>query len=955
MAKELFVGVMIGGALAGTFTAATAGAKTTLKQLGTVADELKNKHGRMGDAMARALAHPLRDVGALRREYDRLGQTLDQVRLKQERLAARMATGQALKDARANTWGQMKETGAAAVAFGALIVKSVGAAASFQDQMRDISITGDFSNAQEAALGQTVRDAALKWNQAQAEIGRGMQVLVAGGISDAKALEGYAPVMAKAATATRASMDDLGSVVIALRDNLKVGEAGFEGALNMLSYAGKRGQFEIRDMAKWLPSLSPTFQALGVTGKEAVAEIGAALQIARKGAGSNDEAANNFRNFLQKITAPDTLKDFEKAGIDLKESMLNLRAKGFTPVQSMLEVITQYMSSKGPAAAGDLQRALAIKDDAERETALARLSEAYKLGELFQDMQAMNFIKPALANMAEMKDIKQGAMGAGDKDLLGADFQKRMGSATEQFKAFKINLLDIGITVGDALLPPINDVLQTVKPMVSAFGAWAKEHPGLIRGVVGLVAGMLAVKLGVLGVAWGFNFLVASPLNAVKTGFTLVSAKWTLLQAAWQAGRFAPLIAGFTKAGGLAMAFGRILGVALAAGVRVAGQAVLWLGRALLMNPIGLAVTVIAGAAYLVWKYWEPIKGFFAWLWSSVDNAFKRFQVLNYVFPLIGATRLIVQNWGRIKGFFAQLWGEVRAAFSGGLGGIARLILNWSPLGLFYKAFAGVLKWFGVSLPRNFTDFGGMLIDGLVGGIKAKLGGARDSIVQFGNSIKGWFTSTLGIKSPSRVFMSFGGNIAEGAAIGIDRGAARAALAVAGMAMAASQAWAVPALPPPRLAMPNQGMELPASLFSVPELRMPVPRLGLPELQTPPPIRVPLQRQDMPIAERQAGAGGADRLPAPEPKPLSARAATALSSASDAPPQNQEARRTGSPAMRPAGNQGGITIHFNPSITVQGSAGAEVKGAVMEATQLSLTELERMIRRVVAQQQRRDN
>lgn len=778
MAKELFVGVMIGGALASTFMAATAGAKTTLKQLGSVAEQLSAKHGRLGDAMARAMAHPTRSVGLLRREYDRLGQTLDQVRIKQDRLAARMAAGQALKDARGDLWGKMKETGAAGVAFGAPIVKSVGVAANFQDQMRDIAITGEFSNAQEAGLGQTVRDAALKWNQAQAEIGRGMQVLVAGGIQDAQALQAYAPVMAKAATATRASMDDLGSVVIALRDNLKVGEAGFEGALNMLSYAGKRGQFEIRDMAKWLPSLSPTFQALGVTGKEAVAEIGAALQIARKGAGSNDEAANNFRNFLQKVTSPDTLKDFQKAGIDLKESMLNLRAKGFTPVQSMLEIITLYMSTKGPAAAGDLQRTLAIKDDAERQAALQRLSEAYKLGELFQDMQAMNFIKPAIANMAEMKDIKQGALGAGDKDLIGTDFQKRMGSATEQFKAFKINLLDIGITVGDALLPPINDVLQTVKPMVAGFGAWAKEHPGLIRGVVGLVGGMLAIKLGALGVAWGFNFLVASPFNAVRTGITLISSKWTLLQAAWQLGRFAPIVSGFTRIGGVAMTVGRVVGGVLASGVRVAGQAVFWLGRALLLNPIGLAVTAIGIAAFLVWKHWDKVK----------------------VVLLSG--------------------------------------LSW-------------LK----GLKDRFFSAGTELINGLVGGITSKLSAARDSIVGVGRGIKEWFASTLGIKSPSRVFMGFGDNIAEGAALGIQRSgplASRAAAALAGATAAAAQG---------------------------------------------------------------GGAGGG---------------------------------RLGAGAAA-----GGLVVHYSPTITVQG--GGDVKGAVTEAAQLSLAELERMIRRIVGQQERRAN
>ena len=264
------------------------------------------------------------------------------------------------------------------------------------------------------------------------------------------------------------------------------------------------------------------------------------------------------------------------------------------------------------------------------------------------------------------------------------------------------------------------------------------------------------------------------------------------------------------------MMLGRVLAGGLATGVRIAGQAMLWLGRALLMNPIGLAITGIALAAYLIYRNWKPIKAFFLGLWS-----------------------------------------EVRAAFAGGIGGVVRLILNWSPLGLFYRAFAGVMKYFGVDMPKSFADFGSMLIDGLVGGIKAKLTAARDSIVSFGNSIKGWFTSTLGIKSPSRVFMGFGDNIAEGAAIGIQRTGPLASRAAAAMANATATA-----------------------------------------------------------AQGGGGRGG---------------------------------RAAGGTAAAGAG----MVIHFSPSITVQG--GGDVKGAVMEAAQLSMAELERLIRRLMDQQQRRSN
>ena len=673
MANELLLGVKIGAALAGSFQAAFTTAKGTLGQLGQAADLLKARHERMGNAMALALAHPMRNVGALRSQYERLGATIERVTARQTALAASLARGEALKQQRADLRGSVMETAGTAVAMGAPVVQSVRLAAGHEDRMRDIAITGDFSAKEEAQVGAAVRESALKWNQTQAEVAQGVSVLVAGGIQSAKELANYAPLMAKMATATRSSMDNLGSVALALKDNLGITAAGFDGAMNMLAYAGKRGQFEIRDMAKWVPSIAPSFQSLGVTGKEAVAEIGAALQIARKGAGSNDEAANNFRNFLQKITAPDTIKDFAKAGIDLKGSMMNLRSQGLTPVQAMLGTVTAYMQSKGPAAAGELQKALAVKDDKEREVALQRLAEAYKLGDLFQDMQAMAFIRPALANMDEMRSIKQGAVGAANKGVIDKDYEKRVQTASEQFKDFKVEMMDLGITVGEALLPPLVEVLQSVRPVVSAFAGWAKENPGLVKGVIGLVGGLLLGKMALLGLAYGFNLLL-SPFTWVRSGILAIGARWTMLQALWQAGRFAPVVAGLKAVGGgiatvarFALLFGKGLAMTFIGPLKLAGQALLWLGRAMLMNPIGLAITAVGVAAYLVWKHWATIKAAFMSAWGWLKGLKNQFftagsELINGLVAgvsskLTAARDTVVALGSSIKGWFKSALG----------------------------------------------------------------------------------------------------------------------------------------------------------------------------------------------------------------------------------------------------------------------------------------------------------
>ncbi|QIH08916.1 MULTISPECIES: phage tail tape measure protein [unclassified Pseudomonas] len=789
MANEVLVGLRIGAAVSGSLSAAFGSAKSTVQQLGRATDGLTAKQKLIGTELAASIARGGSGIERMRRQYDQVGRVIEQLKVKQDGLNASIARGATLKNQRSELRGQAMETLGTAAVVGAPIVQSMRTAIEFQDQTNDISITGGFDKAQEKGLGDVMRGAALKWNQTQTEVANGTAVLIAGGISNVKELEAYAPVMAKSATATRASMDDLGSVAIALNDNLGIGAAGLERSMNMLAFAGKSGQFELANMAKWLPQLTPQFAALGITGERAVAEIGASLQIARRGAGTNDEAANNFKNFLSKLSAPETIKAFEKAGIDLKRSMKNLVREGLSPAEAMINILTKHLGTKGPAAANAYSKALDIKDQKERETALTRLDEAYKLGELFADQQVLSFVRPALANQKDLTGIKQGSKDAADKGVLDQDWARRMESPKEQLKELRNNLSDIGISIGNALLPAIVEVSRAVVPLMQSFSTWAGENPALIKGIVSLVGGLLLTKLAFIGVAYGAN-LVISPFVAVGTTIRTVSAKWTLLRGLWQMGKFTPLITGLSRVGsglatvarysglflrGVGMALGapltmiargalglgKVLGGTLLFGLKLAGQAVLWLGRALMMNPIGLAITGIALAAYLIYRYWEPIKT-----------------------------------------FFSGLWAEVKEGFNGGLTGIIGLLINFSPIGWFYRAFAAVMDYFGIELPGKFTEFGSMLITGLVNGITNMAGSLKDSVIGVGSSVKGWFTETLGIQSPSRVFMGYGANISEGAAIGISSQAGLVRNAALGMAAQSK----VDLLPPDPVAVSRASM-----------------------------------------------------------------------------------------------------------------------------------------------------
>jgi hypothetical protein len=114
---------------------------------------------------------------------------------------------------------------------------------------------------------------------------------------------------------------------------------------------------------------------------------------------------------------------------------------------------------------------------------------------------------------------------------------------------------------------------------------------------------------------------------------------------------------------------------------------------------------------------------------------------------------------------------------------------------------------------------GSDLIMGLLQGVTGKLGEAKEKIVGLGKDIKGWFSSTLGISSPSKVFHKLGGFLDEGLALGIQGGIGRVTSAV-GMLSRAS----IPnvgdmvrkAVPTPRL--PDFGGALRQALPAMPKL-----------------------------------------------------------------------------------------------------------------------------------------
>ncbi|QLO03822.1 phage tail tape measure protein [Citrobacter freundii] len=847
MASEFSVGVIIGGIVGSSFRSAVSGTRRALDSLGDTSRRLQERQNALTRATERYGQLGSSRMQRLNSDLLRVSRTMEQIERQQRRLSAVSATSDALKSNRMALYGQGAETYGIARTLGAPVMASVKQYSSFESQLRDISVTGDLDSRQEQAIGTAIRRASLQVNQLQESLLGGVGQLVADGMNPQQAAT-FAGMLGKAATATKADMTDLAKMTYAFSDALKITDAKeLEQAFGIAATGAKLGSFELKDMAKALPGMAKAFAARGIYGKDAITQIVASLEVG-KGSGSAEEAVTNMSNWLAAMGRGDTTQKYAKAGVDYQGSMQNYVAQGLSQYEASLMIANRFIDGKGKAFVQQW-KAAGSRGDQEGQQ---KLMESFGLAEVFTDIQTVNHLLSMRQGWDKYQSNKQEMNTPSAMATLDKDAAKQNDTLEGRWRRTLIGFNDSAISIGESLRPALIQLGETFIPIMNSVGKWIAANPQLVSGTIQVIGALLAFKMATIGLKLGLNLLISPFVNVWKNA-VLLRANWLRLSLALgEGGKLRWLVTGFSTVAKGAGTLARVLGGGLVRGLMLAGRAVLFIGRALLMNPIGLIITGVAMAAYLIYRYWGPISAFFKRMWAQVTSAFSN------------AWSGIKSAWNGVSGWFTGLWGNVKAAFNGGIIGVSKLIVNWSPLGLFYKAFAGVMSWFGVDMPKNFTDFGANLISGLVSGIGNKLSAAKDTIVNFGNSISGWFKETLGIHSPSRVFMGFGDNIGQGAAIGLQRTTPLAALA--GQRLATEMTPDVPRIPSP---------EIMAAGYS---------------------------------GRGAAAAGG--------------------------------------------GTTGGIQVSFNPQFYLNGKEAAAPAG-LTGALNMSLHELEKMLERLLAQQQRR--
>ncbi|EOK6173622.1 phage tail tape measure protein, partial [Escherichia coli] len=315
------------------------------------------------------------------------------------------------------------------------------------------------------------------------------------------------------------------------------------------------------------------------------------------------------------------------------------------------------------------------------------LLDLYKATQKYGQVDQVSFFKDIAGEEAFVGlQTLVAAVGSGELQKLTRELQGARGEADRVAKVMADNLdgdlknLDsawegLRIRISDLVDGPLRSVTQWLTRVLEKITSLAQAHPVLTRQLLIAGGALLAMTatVGSLSLAIG---VLAGPLAKLRLGFSLLTGSMNavrLLPALW----------------GMVTGSVSLLGGAIGA----------------LFSPVGLIVAALAGAAILIWKYWDPIRAFFAGVFSGIMERLtplrETFERFGPVFDAIGSGISQVFNW--FKSLLSPMEssketldkctsaGEI---FGNVLGGALQLVLT--PAKMLLDTLAWILEKLGV-------------------------------------------------------------------------------------------------------------------------------------------------------------------------------------------------------------------------------------------------------------------
>ncbi|MDP9528475.1 hypothetical protein [Pseudomonas protegens] len=219
------------------------------------------------------------------------------------------------------------------------------------------------------------------------------------------------------------------------------------------------------------------------------------------------------------------------------------------------------------------------------------------------------------AQIAKNYKLNSGAAGI---DELEQNAKKTLTGKQIEFGAQWHNLM---LNLGNVVLPLAIAALDKLNPALKKLGLWMDENPGKVKAFTYALLGLSAFLIG----GGLINMVIAAGRGFLLLGQAIAFLGGPLVPIMARFGTYLVMfVVDAFKAVGMFLTSGFLRGMVMAflSPLKLLGQGIFFLGRALLMNPIGLAITAIAVAAFLLWNNWKEVSGALTLMWGDLKTGF---------------------------------------------------------------------------------------------------------------------------------------------------------------------------------------------------------------------------------------------------------------------------------------------------------------------------------------------
>ncbi|ELC5001936.1 phage tail tape measure protein [Salmonella enterica] len=332
-----------------------------------------------------------------------------------------------------------------------------------------------------------------------------LDAMLASGAVDMDSANVMLPLVQRYATATGTAPTDLANIAIKLKQSFGIEDNDLEKALNMAISAGQSGSFELKDMARYLPSQLASAGNAGMKGLDDFAVLLGWNQASAITAGTPDQAGNNLQNLLLKLTSKDaataasSVKLPSGKGIDLPGSMSAAAGKGINALDAFNAIVDKVVASSSAYRALEKKYQSASED--ERKGILSsqlKILEGSGVGKIIADQQALMALLAFRGNKQYTGDVISKANEQRALESVKTAGDLNFALMSEQ-AGFKVNQLknEREFSEMDAV-KPLSDALGDVSDKLVKY---AQEYPELTTAVSGATTAIKAMTAAAVAFA----------------------------------------------------------------------------------------------------------------------------------------------------------------------------------------------------------------------------------------------------------------------------------------------------------------------------------------------------------------------------------------------------------------------------------------------------------------------